>query len=179
MARETPEQTKQERASEEQAGARKKKSLGTLPKGGMSPLADREDPGAWTAPKAPLGARDVRISPIDDGRSTAPEEPVGGWVDVSTGRGRVRVGGNASALGKPRPREQHRKRTVAVKDKEYPDMAARATSESPRARVKSRTRKLRAVAEAAATERQEEDRNYQDAVKDMRADDEEYDDGDT
>lgn len=178
MARETPERTKQEPESEQPAAVRRKKSFGTLPKGGMSPLADRADPGAWTAPKAPLDAREVRIAPRDDRGKTAPEQPVGGWVDMSKGRRPIR-GSGAPVDRKQRPRESRQERMVALKDKEYPDMAPYSTSTRRRASVKIRLGKGQAAAEAAAKERQEEDRNYQDAVKDMMADDEGYDDGDS
>ncbi len=166
MASDTPKQVKQEPDSQKRAAARTKPARGTLPKGGMSPLADREDPDAWTARQAPLDAREVRITRPEDSYKAAPDEPVGGWVDGTTD-------------GKLDPRESLRKRMVAVKNKEYPDMAARSTSSRRRADVKIRMRKAQAAAEAAAEERQEEDRNYQDAVKDISADDEGYDDGDT
>lgn len=177
MANRNKEKTTQEPEGEELSAAYSKKSLGTLPKGGMSPLADRENPGAWTAPKAPLDAREVRISPLDDGRKEAPEEPVGGWVDASGGRGRIRLRGDVAQDWKPSPPAPPRRRTVAVKNKEYPDMASRAAIGRPRARLRRRARDSRAAAEAAAKERQEEDRNYQDAVKDMDADEDGYEDG--
>lgn len=179
MASETPEQTKQEPESRRRAAPRKKKGRGPLPKGGMSPLADREDPGAWTAPKAPLDAREVRIAPLDGSRQTASEEPVGGWVDTSNGRRRIRDDGGAPVDPKQAARESRQERMVAVKNKEYPDMAPHSTSSSRRASAKIRLRKGQAASEAAAKERQEEDRNYQDAVKDMMADDEGYDDGES
>lgn len=54
------------------------------PKGGMSPLADRKDARPWDESPGGTGRE---ASPLQHaGRGVTASEPVGGWVDRSTGR---------------------------------------------------------------------------------------------
>lgn len=145
----------------------------TFAKGGMSPLADRKDAKDWD--------KSVDAKPAGTGEKAAPgapqrtpAEPVGGWVDASTGRGKILVpkGGKSEAV--PGATDERTPMRL-IKAKERDTLAALPPAESLARRLRdqeAKQKKDKAAAEAGARERQGENRNEQDAVREDEEDEE-------
>lgn len=145
----------------------------TLAKGGMSPLADRKDPKGW-AKSVDAEPATARGEGAEKGAAQpTPAEPVGGWVDGSTGRGKILVPKGSEAESGVRGETDERTPMRLIKAKGGDALGALPPAESLARRLReqeAQQRKKLAAAEAGAKERQEEDRNEQDAEREEEED---------
>ncbi len=177
MANQTRKQSQEDEAESSGPG---KNTAVTLAKGGMSPLADRKDPEGWekSVDAEPATGKGEAASKGD--AQPTPAEPVGGWVDGSTGRGKILVPKPGEFESSARGPTDERTPMRLIKAKDTDALAALPPAEDLARRLREqemRKKKEKAAAEAGATERQEEDRNEQDAERE-EAEDEEDDEAD-
>lgn len=135
----------------------KKKASGTLAEGGMSPLADRKDPTGWakSVPAAP--ATQVGAPAPAHGRPVTPSEPIGGWVDGSTGRGKVLVP-RADAQGRTAKHPVgERAPSLPRGDEKAPAVGVERPADGRKVPAPPPPKDAQAAAVAAAEERKEED----------------------
>lgn len=166
-----PHKQSQEQEEEAESRSADKNTTVTLPKGGMSPLADRKDPEGWEKSVDAEPATGKREEASKAAPHATPAEPVGGWVDGSTGRGKILVPKPEESGAPRRGPTDERTPMRLIKAKDTDAFAALPPAESLARRLHEKeAREKKATAEAGATERQEEDRNEQDAVREDEED---------